>query len=51
MLMKCQNCGKELNDDEMICSDNFYAGYYDNKSSSELYDMRKYLDTGFKFHT
>lgn len=42
---------KILNDDEMICSDNFYAGYYDNKSSSELYDMRKYLDTDFKFHT
>ena len=40
-----------LNDDEMICSDNFYAGYYNNKSSSELYDMRKYLDTDFKFHT
>ena len=45
------NGRKILNDDEMICSDNFYAGYYDNKSSSELYDMRKYLDTDFKFHT
>ena len=42
---------KILNDDEMICSDKFYAGYYDNKSSSELYNMRKYLDTDFKFHT
>ena len=44
--------GREiLNDDEIICSDSFYAGYYDNKSSSELYDMSKYLDTDFKLHT
>lgn len=42
---------KDLNDNEMICSDAFYPGYYENKTSNELYDMSKYLNSDFIIKT
>lgn len=42
---------KALNDNEMICSDTFYPGYYENKTSNELYDMSKYLNSDFIIKT